>query len=131
MKKIFRTILIVLIILIFIIGGIIFLKTIQGLFPRYQKSDLSDIFGDGINEDYTFVIYEDKTLELGYYPKVIDNNIYLPINLVIDYLDSNFFWDKNEKILTYTSSQDVIRIKSDEPIKHSNIFSISLSNGCV
>lgn len=93
--------------------GIKGIQKLKMLFPAYQKAEASRLY-EGIEEDYTYVIFEDKALQLAHYPVIQDEKIYLPIDFVIEYLNPNFYWDENESTLTYTTSQDVIRMKSDE-----------------
>lgn len=121
MKKaaviVFKIIFIGLIITAFIFGASKIYETVRGLFPKYQEASLLEIFGEGIDDDYTYVVYEDKALDLDYNPQIIEDKIYLPITFVIEYLNPNFYWDKNESTLTYTTAQDVIRMKSNEPLE--------------
>lgn len=107
----------IVIISIFIIALAVFLikgfMKLRELFPGYEKALASEIF-EGIDEDYTYVVFEDQPLELSHYPIIIEDIIYLPVNFVIEYLNPNFYWDEQESTLTYTTTQDVVRMKSDE-----------------
>ncbi len=89
-----------------------YLKVVEWL-PSFQKTDIGHIY-EGIHDDYTFVLLEDQPLVLDHYPKMVEDKIYLPIDFVIAYLNPNFFWDANENTLTYTTLNDVIRMKTDE-----------------
>jgi len=88
-------------------------ERLKALFPAYQRAEASQIY-EGIDEDYTYVVLEDMPLNLEHYPVIQDEKIYLPIDFVITYLNSNFYWDEKESILTYTTNEDVIRMKSDD-----------------
>lgn len=106
---------------IFVIGliiGLLFFgiegyKELKSILPSFQKEDITELM-PGIDEDYTYVIFEDKLMELTHYPKIVDEKIYLPIDFVIGYLNPNFYWDEAEKTLTYTTNNDVIRMKTDD-----------------
>lgn len=110
LPKIF-TIMIITIGLLFI-GYKVIIKTMEWL-PSFQKEDIGSIY-EGIHEDYTYVIFEDQPLNLTHYPKIIEDQMYLPIDFVIQYLNPNFYWDEQEETLTYTTLNDVIRMKTDE-----------------
>ncbi|MBC7958440.1 MAG: hypothetical protein H7X94_01110, partial [Vallitaleaceae bacterium] len=83
------------------------------ILPSFQKADLSQLY-EGINEDYTFVLFEEEVLNISHAPKIVDGKIYLPVDLIMERLNPNFYWDEEENILTYTTYDDVIRMKTDE-----------------
>lgn len=105
-------------VILLIIIGILFigyrgtLMVVEWL-PSFQKEDISALY-NGIHEDYTYVLLEEQPIVLDNYPKIIDNQIYLPIDFVIQYLNPNFYWDAQENTLTYTTLNSVIRMKTDE-----------------
>lgn len=111
--KVLKSIFIIVVILSIGFIGVKGFQRLKMLFPAYQRAEASQIY-EGIEEDYTYVIFEDKPLQLNNYPKIQDEKIYLPVDFVIQYLNSNFYWDENESTLTYTTSEDVIRMKSDD-----------------
>ncbi len=117
MKKIAIIVFRVVIISIFIILLTIVLfkgfVKLKELFPGYEKAHASQFF-EGIDEDYTYVVFEDQPLALLHYPVILEDKIYLPIDFVIEYLNPNFYWDEKESTLTYTTTQDVVRMKSNE-----------------
>jgi len=117
MKKVATIIFRITIISAFIILLSVFLlkgfAKLRELFPGYEKAHASEIF-EGIEEDYTYVVFEDQPIVLNHYPVILENKIYLPIDFVIEYLNPNFYWDEKESTLTYTTTQDVVRMKSDE-----------------
>ncbi|VDN47860.1 conserved protein of unknown function [Petrocella atlantisensis] len=67
----------------------------------------------GLSEDETLVIMENKMIELDHYPRYVDDVVYVPITFVMDYFNDGFYWDNEEKILTYTTLKDVIRMETD------------------
>lgn len=105
LKKIKYLLLLVFIILIstFIVKQILIYSnkaSISEILPRNTKEDIS-------------VIIEDSMMILDNYPRIIKDNIYLPVDLVSEHLNNNFFWDNDEKILTYTTKEEVIRMETD------------------
>jgi spore germination protein YaaH len=46
-------------------------------------------------------------------PKVVDESILLPFDIVKKYFDPNIFWDENLKKVTVTTKDKVIRMKTD------------------
>lgn len=85
---------------------------IRQLLPSFEKADIGTIY-EGIHEGYTYVLLEDQSMRLDHYPKQIDGKMYLPIDFVIQHLNPNFYWDSKENVLTYTTVNDVIRMKTD------------------
>jgi len=81
--------------------------------PNFEKAIIDDIL-PGISEDYMYVIYEGDILKLEVEPQVIDGEIYLPVEFVIEKLNDHFYWDDKEQILTYTTRDEVIRMRTDE-----------------
>lgn len=87
-------------------------KYIKTWLPSFEQAS-QDAVLPGLSEDYIFVLFEDKPLELENYP-VMKEQLYLPIEFIISYIDDNFYWDEAEDTLTYTTYKDVIRMKTDE-----------------
>lgn len=108
-----KSIFIIFIIITLAMFGVKGFIKLKALFPAYQKAQAEEIY-EGIEKDYTYVIFENKPLVLNHYPVIQENKIYLPVDFVIQYLNPNFYWDENESTLTYTTTEDVIRMKSDD-----------------
>lgn len=68
----------------------------------------------GLSEDYTLPIIENSIVELENYPMFLDGVVYVPVEMVEQYFNDDFYWDDIEKVLTFTSLTDVIRMKTDE-----------------
>lgn len=47
-------------------------------------------------------------------PMIQNNQIYLPVDLVHDYIDNYIFWDKNQNKLTITTTNNVVRMQTDD-----------------
>ncbi len=75
--------------------------TLDEILPYYNKGKIS-------------VIMEDENIDARYTPKVHEDNIYLPVDLVNTYIDPYYYWDEKEGALTYTTNNQVIRMKSEE-----------------
>ncbi len=82
------------------------------VFPKLEKAPLSEVI-DGYDGNTIAVRYEDKVLQLVDAPMIAEGDIYLPVSLVHDHLNENFFWDEEEGVLTYTTLRDVIRMKTE------------------
>lgn len=74
--------------------------TLEEVFPHYKKGTIS-------------VVMEDKELQVRYAPKVHEDTIYLPVDLINTYIDPYYYWDERESALTYTTNSQVIRMKSE------------------
>ena len=81
--------------------------------PNFERASLAEIIPN-IEAETMSVIIEDEPVLLDYYPKMVDGQIYLPVDLVNLYIDPYFYWDENEKTLTYTTKNNVIRMNSEE-----------------
>jgi len=101
----------VLVLLVFWINNLY--KSFLVTLPNFEKAIIDDVL-PGISEDYMYVIYEGEVLNLESEPKIVDGEIYLPINFVIEKLNDHFYWDENEEILTYTTRDEVIRMRTDD-----------------
>lgn len=88
-------------------------KFIKSWLPSFEKASLESVF-EGISEDYTYFIVEGAPVVMENPPMIIEGKIYLPVDYVINNMNSNFYWDFAEGILTYTTKEDVIRMKTDE-----------------
>lgn len=74
---------------------------LEGLYPNASESRLE-------------TLYNGQLLELDNHPMIEGGHIYLPVDLVIEYINTSFFYDPAEKILTYTSVDQIVRIRPDE-----------------
>ncbi|GKX30619.1 hypothetical protein SH1V18_30990 [Vallitalea longa] len=74
---------------------------IEEILPKYQKGRIS-------------VIVEDRNIETDYSPEFVDEVLYLPVNLINEYIDPYYYWDEKEVTLTYTTKNKVIRMKNDD-----------------
>lgn len=68
----------------------------------------------GLDGEDTLAIIENKIIDMEYYPVFEDGVVFVPVKFVQDYFNDDFYWDPVEKILTYTTVNDVIRMKSED-----------------
>lgn len=105
------------IVAVLVIAVILWLSSLYRSFltslPNFEKAIIDDVL-PGISQDYMYVIYEGEILDLDTEPIIKEDHIYLPLQFVIDKLNDNFYWDETEHVLTYTSYNEVIRMKTDE-----------------
>lgn len=117
MKHFIRISVIFLGVLIILFGttlvGIKIYNDIQDYLPSLEQVSFSYI-EEALETGETVVLYEEQVLDLENAPIIEGDVTYLPVDFVKMYFNDNFFWDENEKILTYTSLKDVIRLKTDE-----------------
>jgi spore germination protein YaaH len=68
----------------------------------------------GLNEEDTMPIIENDIITLLNSPRFVEGVVYLPIDFVKTDFNDEFYWDPVEKVLTYTTIKDVIRMKTDD-----------------
>lgn len=85
-----------------------------GLLEKYsyssEKADLYEYFGLA-SEDEAAVMMDNQYTDLK--ARFVDNTYYLDYETVITLLNSNFYYDSNEKILLYTTPTETIRTGID------------------
>lgn len=59
-------------------------------------------------------IYDGKLVDSPIKPKFLGGILYLPVGFVSEYINEQFHYDSVDKILTYTTQDDVIRMRTDE-----------------
>ncbi len=77
------------------------------------RVDFSTIY-EGASADSIATLYNGEVIEAEVYSKEVDGILYLPVDIVIRYINNELYYDANEKILTYTTPKDIIRLESDE-----------------
>lgn len=65
------------------------------------------------DESILNLIVEGETVVSKHDPKIVDEEILLPIDIVKKYFDPNIYWDGNLKKVTITTEDRVIRMKTD------------------
>lgn len=92
--------LIVVIGLIFIIG-----RKIEDYIPSEEVQDLDEYYG--IEEPGDVAVIRDQELT-DIKGKCLQGTVYLTFDTVHDELNSRFYWDDNEKLLRYTTADDLV-----------------------
>lgn len=76
--------------------------------PTNEKYDLNKYFGVESEKELGITINNDVMEMRGL---KIDNTIYVPYEIVRDYLNGRFYWDYNENILLYTLPEALVRVE--------------------
>lgn len=74
--------------------------------PTNERYDLNDYFGVEKESELGITI-NDQVMEMK--GLRVDNTIYVPYEIVRDYLNSRFYFDSNENILLYTLEDAIVR----------------------
>lgn len=129
MLKVFRFIVIQLIALGIVYGTSWFMietiDDIASLVPSMEEIPPEQVLV-GLDDEGLLPIVGHEVMPLAYYPMVEEGIVYMPIDFVIDYFNDDFYWDQNEKVLTYTSIKDVIRMKTNDLTYYINDEALSL-----
>lgn len=94
------------------------------LYDRYINKPKEEVFVEtqvdfatiypNNSADQILLIYNQQRIEEASHGKEVNGNLYLPMEVVIEYIDDRFFYDEEEKVLTYTTMDDILRMKADE-----------------
>lgn len=83
------------------------------LVPNMVMEELSQLL-PGVEGEGVLAIDEVGPIELEHNPVYEEGILYMPIAFVESHFNDDFYWDAEEKVLTYTSVNDVIRMRTDE-----------------
>lgn len=108
-----RIVSVLVILLCLILVSIFGYRYLMKILPNFEIASIDEVIPD-YEKGIISVIIEDENIVLDYEPKVIDEEIYLPVDLVKTYIDPYYYWDEKEKALTYTTGNKVIRMKNEE-----------------
>lgn len=75
--------------------------------------DFGTIYAEA-DDDNIVTLYNGKIIANHNSVRNIGGSLYFPIDVVIDYLNDQFFYDAAEGTITYTTEKDIIRMKTDE-----------------
>lgn len=81
--------------------------------PNFNNISFNEII-PVFKKDEIGVIYEDKAVLLESPAVIYEDEPLLPVTFIKQYIDKYIMWDENEKILTITTADKVIRMKSEE-----------------
>ncbi len=99
-----------------LIAVIIGAAIIKKFTPSDEVMELTEYYK--LDTDEVMVIMQDKIYE----KKALlnDGRVYLDYDTVIGVLNKRFYWDDNEKLLSYTTPTEVIRTEADSTIYYEN-----------
>lgn len=124
-------------IIIFAAGVIVVTKLYNGYIESVNRRmtkvetqiDLSTVYNAGPDELAT--LYDGQPVEGVGKAVYQQERLYLPVDLIIKYINDQFFYDAKEKTLTYTTIRDVIRMKTDELTYYVNDEPVKLDFGMI
>lgn len=64
-------------------------------------------------EDELNLVIEGNLINENENPRIVDGELLIPFNTIKKYIDKNIYWDRNEKRVTITTKDRVIRMKTD------------------
>lgn len=97
--------LIIVVALFMVLGNIIEKYT-----PTKETQDLS-VYYNVTSENEAALIYNNEQLDAK--AKVINNVVYLSIDMVKAHLNDRFYWDANENLLRYATATDLVSIPAE------------------
>ena len=78
--------------------------------PSKERMELSEYFNISSDDEIAIVLNREK---FEYKAKIINNETYLDYKFVHDYINPRFYWDENENILLYATSNGLISASAD------------------
>ena len=96
--------------IIFFLTIIFCVPFINKMLPSFEYIELHDY--KNIDNKNIIAAIEDK-YELKNFPVIYNEQIYLPVELVHDYIDKYIFWDEKKDKLIITTESKVIRMQTD------------------
>lgn len=94
--------------LIVVIGLILVVgKKIEDYIPSEEVQDLDEYYGIEEPDDVAVVWNQELSEIKG---KSLEGNIYLDFDTVHDQLNNRFYWDENERLLRYTTAEDLVTV---------------------
>lgn len=84
-------------------------KLVPNMAFETSEQLLPALSGDGL-----LPIWGNDPLMLENNPVVEEGTVFMPISFVESHFNDGFYWDKEEKVLTYTTVNDVIRMRTDD-----------------
>ncbi|WP_250278591.1 glycosyl hydrolase family 18 protein [[Clostridium] colinum] len=104
-NKVFKNLALIILVIFFIVLLKIFLPSFKHIDYRDSVSLSKDEIGINMQLDY---------ISMKNPPLYQNDEIYLPIDFVKDYIDKYIYWDKKENQITITNEYNVIRMKTNE-----------------
>ena len=133
MKKKSHSIFAVLALALVIAAAIVVFALIRKYTPSKEHEDLTTYYHLTNSDEVAIVLNNEVTSSKA---RVIDGHIYIDYDFVHDNLNSRFYWDNNENILLYATTQNLISAQA-EPVSYTHLvksffssFSICYSYFC-
>lgn len=104
MKLIFRTILLVILLLAAVVGAFLWKR----YSPSKEQADLNEYYGIEKEGQLAITVNNEVTAPNG---MISDGKAYVQYEIVRDYINSRFYWDPSENILLYTLPQDMVSVE--------------------
>lgn len=111
MKKKSYSIFAVLALVLVIAAAIVVFALIRKYTPNKEHEDLTTYYKLTNSDEVAIVLNNEVTSSKA---KVIDGHIYVDYQFVHDNLNSRFYWDNNENILLYATSQNLVSAQADQ-----------------
>lgn len=119
-KRNIMTVIVAVVFIVIILALCVITSQIEKHRPSNRLADLNEYFGFegdlsgqgalGMKKsDEVALIIDDQILEEK--GVLIENEIYVPEDVIQKYLNKRFYWDANENLLTYTTPTDIIRVE--------------------
>lgn len=107
-----RIILIVaVVVLVVLIAGITSLKTIMKQYvPSSDTTDYASFYGLESEEDVLLTIDNEVLEATGL---LMDDEVYIPYDVLHTYLNARFYWDETEQILRYTLPEGIVSVETE------------------
>ena len=111
MKKKSHSIFAVLALALVIAAAIVVFALIRKYTPSKEHEDLTTYYHLTNSDEVAIVLNNEVTSSKA---RVIDGHIYIDYDFVHDNLNSRFYWDNNENILLYATTQNLISAQAEQ-----------------
>ncbi|MCC8081692.1 MAG: glycosyl hydrolase family 18 [Lachnospiraceae bacterium] len=99
------------VVLVVLIAGITSLNTIMRQYiPSSDMTDYTSFYGLESEEDVLLTIDNEVLEATGL---LIDDEVYIPYDVLHTYLNARFYWDETEQILRYTLPEGIVNVEAE------------------
>lgn len=84
-------------------------RIIQKYIPSKEIQDMKEYYGL-VEENDMAIVLDDKVLDVNC--KYLDGEVYVDFDTVHEFLNERFYWDANENVLLYTTSDSLITVEA-------------------
>lgn len=106
-----------------VLGGVVLLSILSGIFVYNKVSYVGELvdpltYFDEFNGNVNNLVYEDTRIDANEPIQIVDEKAYISYDVVSQSINDRIFYDYNEKVLTLTSSKEIVRLyEGDNHIK--------------